>query len=46
MSIESPADFDGLARVGRVVAATLKAMADYEHTLVITKEKPILLTAA
>ena len=28
MSIESPEDFDGLARVGRVVAATLKAMAD------------------
>ena len=29
MSIESPADYDGLVRVGRVVAATLKAMADF-----------------
>ena len=26
MSIESSADFDGLVRVGKVVAATLKAM--------------------
>lgn len=29
MSIESPSDFEGLVRVGRVVAATLKTMVDY-----------------
>lgn len=38
MSIESPADFDGLARVGRVVAATLKAMADSVRPGVSTAE--------
>ena len=29
MSIESPADFEGMSRVGKVVAAALKAMSDY-----------------
>ena len=38
MSIESPADFDGLARVGRVVASTLKAMADTVRPGVSTAE--------
>ena len=38
MSIESPADFDGLARVGRVVASTLKAMADSVRPGVSTAE--------
>lgn len=38
MSIESPADLDGLIRVGRVVAATLKAMADYVRPGVSTAE--------
>ena len=38
MSIESPADFDGLVRVGRVVALTLKAMADYVRPGVSTAE--------
>ncbi len=38
MSIESPADLDGLARVGRVVASTLKAMADTVRPGVSTAE--------
>ena len=38
MSIESPADFDGLVRVGRVVASTLKAMADSVRPGVSTAE--------
>ena len=38
MSIESPADFDGLVRVGRVVAATLKAMSEYVRPGVSTAE--------
>ncbi len=29
MSIESPADLEGMSRVGKAVAATLKAMSDY-----------------
>ena len=38
MSIESPADLEGLVRVGRVVAATLRAMADYVRPGVSTAE--------
>lgn len=38
MSIESRTDFDGLVRVGRVVAATLKAMADYVRPGISTAE--------
>ena len=38
MSIESQADFEGLSRVGRVVAATLKAMAGYLRPGVSTGE--------
>ncbi len=38
MSIESPADFRGLSRVGKVVALTLKAMADSLRPGVTTAE--------
>ena len=38
MSIESPADYEGLVRVGRVVAATLKSMADYVRPGVSTAD--------
>ena len=38
MSIESPEDFNGLSRVGKVVASTLKAMADYLRPGVTTAD--------
>ena len=38
MSIQSRADFDGLVRVGRVVAETLKTMADYVRPGLSTAE--------
>ena len=38
MSIESPADFEGMSRVGKVVAAALKAMSDYARLGVSTAE--------
>ena len=38
MSIASPADYEGLVRVGRVVAATLKSMADYVRPGVSTAD--------
>lgn len=38
MSIESPADLEGLIRVGRVVAETLNAMANYVRPGVSTAE--------
>ena len=38
MSIESPADFGGMSRVGKTVAAALKAMSDYVRPGVSTAE--------
>ena len=38
MSIESPADFEGMSRVGKAVAAALKAMSDYVRPGVTTAE--------
>lgn len=38
MSIESLADFEGMSRVGKAVAATLKAMSDYVQPGVSTAE--------
>lgn len=38
MSIESLADFEGMSRVGKAVAATLKAMSDYVRPGVSTAE--------
>ena len=38
MSIESPADFEGMSRVGKTVAAALKAMSDYVRPGVSTAE--------
>lgn len=38
MSIESPEDFNGLSRVGKVVASTLRAMADYVRPGVTTED--------
>lgn len=38
MSIESPADFEGMSRVGKVVAAALKTMSDYARPGVSTAE--------
>jgi methionine aminopeptidase len=54
MLIKSKAELNGLKRIGRIVRTALDEMATavrslsahYEHTIVITKEKPILLTAA
>jgi methionine aminopeptidase len=58
MSIESHADLDGLREVSRVTRLTLDALEDgvrtadrrlaahYEHTLVITRGAPLVLTAA
>ena len=38
MSIESPSDFEAMSRVGKVVAATLKAMSDYVRPGISTAE--------
>ncbi|MDE0297930.1 MAG: type I methionyl aminopeptidase [Candidatus Poribacteria bacterium] len=38
MSIESPADFEGMSRVGHAVAAALKAMSEYVRPGVSTAE--------
>ena len=38
MSIESPADFQGMSRVGKAVAAALKAMSDYVRPGVSTAD--------
>ena len=38
MSIESSADFEGMSRVGKAVAAALKAMSDYVRPGVSTAD--------
>jgi methionine aminopeptidase len=45
VSIESQEQLEALQRVGRVVARTLEVVGR-EHTVVITRRRPLVLTAA
>ncbi len=44
MSIESEENLKGIKRIGRIVGLVLKEMKEYEHTVVVTRRRPIVVT--